>query len=306
MTAVKPVDATVMLRVPLVASVSSAAATVTFCVTFQLAVVKVRLEPAETVRLVSPVDAAVEVTVTLVVGATARRTLYVVVEPSGTVTAVGVTTSDCAVVVSLSASVAVTETGVMPAAVTPMVRDPLTVSASSAAATVTVCGVAKFAGVKVRLAPPETEMSASPVPTVDAAITSAAGADDSWTEYVVDPPSGTFTEVGVTTRLGVGGVPPQATPLTVKAVGLVFVPENDALKPTPETTPPVATVPFHAALLMETWLPVCDQVPAFHGGWLICWLPGNANPMVQLVSGSPLLCRVRSAVKPVGHAERSV
>ena len=67
-------------------------------------------------------------------------------------------------------------------AVTPIVRDPLTESASSAAATVTVCAVAKLAGVKVRLAPPETEMSASPVPAVEATVTLAAGAEESRTE----------------------------------------------------------------------------------------------------------------------------
>src|ERR1044072_3338807 len=69
----RPVEATVIGRVPLVESASSAAASVTFWVTFQFAVVKVRLAPADTVMLVSPVP-AVEVTVTLPVGWTARRT----------------------------------------------------------------------------------------------------------------------------------------------------------------------------------------------------------------------------------------
>ena len=83
---------------------------------------------------------------------------------SGTVTAVGVTTSDCAVPGSLSTSVAVTATAVRPVEATLIVRVPLVVSASSAAARVTVCGVAKLAGVKVRLPPPETVMLVSPAP----------------------------------------------------------------------------------------------------------------------------------------------
>src|SRR5688572_3496971 len=83
-----------MVRVPLLVSESSAADNVTFCAVFQLDGVKVRLPPAATVTSVSPLP-AVEVTVTLAVGWACSRTEKVLLPPSGTFTAVGLTTSAC-------------------------------------------------------------------------------------------------------------------------------------------------------------------------------------------------------------------
>ena len=88
------------------------------------------------------------------------------------------TTSDCVAVGSLSASVAVTPTGVMPDVLeaTVMVRDPLTVSVSSDAASVTVWLVCQFVGVKVSEPPAETVMLVSPVPAVEVTVTLLVGA----------------------------------------------------------------------------------------------------------------------------------
>src|SRR6185437_8819329 len=109
-----------------------------------LAVVKVRLPPADTVRLASPVPAVV-VTVTLALGWDWSRTVKVLVPPSGTLTAVDETTSAWAL--SLSASVAVTVTLVKPDAATVNGRVPLVVSVSSAAQIVTVWGTFQLADV---------------------------------------------------------------------------------------------------------------------------------------------------------------
>ena len=62
----------------------------------------------------------------------------------------------------MSASVAVTFTVVSPLDVTANTAEPFATSMSSAAASVTVCGVFQFAGVNVRLDPPLTDKSLSP------------------------------------------------------------------------------------------------------------------------------------------------
>jgi hypothetical protein len=104
-----PVALTVMPATPLVVSASSAAETVTFWFAFQFAGVKVSEPPAETVMSVSP-EARVDVTVTLAVGAAERRTAYVTMPPSGTLTLVGVTTS-CGVVPPHTVPLRVNEVG---------------------------------------------------------------------------------------------------------------------------------------------------------------------------------------------------
>ena len=64
--------------------------------------------------------------------------------------------------VSLSASVAVTLTAASPVDVTSNTAEPFVRSASSAAASVTVCGVSQLAVVNVRAAPPLSDRSVSP------------------------------------------------------------------------------------------------------------------------------------------------
>src|SRR5258707_2942243 len=76
---------------------------------------------------------------------------------------------------SLSSSDAVTVTDVSPLEATVIGRVPLVVSASSAAARVTVWVTFQFAVVKLRLAPTETVRSASPVPAVGGTLTRPAG-----------------------------------------------------------------------------------------------------------------------------------
>src|SRR5690606_21760171 len=157
----RPVDAQVTVRTPLASSPSSAAANVTSCWVPKLAGVKVLVPvPATTVMSVSPLP-AVQVTVTFAGGAAASRTPKTAVEPSGTDTEVGDTTMAWAA--SLSASVAVTDTVVSPVDAQLIMRAPLVLSASSAAARVTAWSAFQFAGVKVLVpVPATTVMSVSP------------------------------------------------------------------------------------------------------------------------------------------------
>ena len=53
--------------------------------------------------------------------------------------------------------------------------------------------------------------------------------------------------------------PSQVTPLRVNDVGLGLLPVWAPLKPK-FTVPPVGTLPFQAALVAVTWLPVCVMV----------------------------------------------
>jgi len=79
----------------------------------------------------------------------------------------------------LSASVAATVAdGIPPVALTVILAVPLVVSASSAADTVTFCGVAKLVGVNVSVPPAETVMSVSPELRVEVTVTLAVGAAD--------------------------------------------------------------------------------------------------------------------------------
>jgi len=59
----------------------------------------------------------------------------------------------------------------------------------------------------------------------------------------------------------------QATPLTVKAVGAVFVPEWDPLNPT-SVLAPGASVAFHPSPVAVTTLPVWDHVAL--QPWVTC------------------------------------
>jgi hypothetical protein len=102
-------------------------------------------------------------------------------------------------------------------------------------------------------------------------------------------------------RVTVGGwftdAPPQVTPLSVNEVGLGLLPVCEPLKPK-LTEPPVGTLPFQAALVAVTWLPVCVTVA--DQAWVTrCPEFGNVHPRFQAVSGSPRFCKVTLAVKPV-------
>jgi hypothetical protein len=123
---------------------------------------------------------------------------------------------------SLSASVAATATDGRPAALTVMVAVPLVVSASSAADTVTFCGVAKLDGVKVSVPPAETLTSVSPAERADVTVTLPVGAEDRRTATVTMPPSGTLTLAGETIK--VGEAPPHTFPFSVKLVGFALAP----------------------------------------------------------------------------------
>src|SRR5690606_31732249 len=297
LTEARPLDETMMVRAPLVVSLSSAAARVTVWGPVVLAG-KVSVEPLWMVMSGSP-DPRETVTVRLVDSATASETWKVAVPFSGTVTEVGSTTSACCTV--LSASVAVTVTGLIPEVVdaTIIVRVPLVVSESCDAARVTVCGSFQLLGVKVRLAPLATVMFSSPVPAVEVTTTFDVGAEVSRTVKVAVPPSGTVTEVGWTTSCGVGcGEPLQGTPLMVKLVGSPAgpAPEYVPLKPTPSTVWLVPTFPFHGALRTISVWPDCDHSPL--QPFCSCSLPGKVARSSQLVRGSPVLVNRKVPPKP--------
>ena len=136
--------------------------------------------------------------------------------PSGTVTDVGVTTSDCSCTASSSISVPLTVAEVTPVPPTVKTAVPEVVSASWAAARVTVCGVFQLAGVKVSEAPELTVRSVSPLVREVLTVTSAVGADDSRAVKVAVPPSLTATELAEVTTEGVAPPgPPQVVPFTV-------------------------------------------------------------------------------------------
>src|SRR5690606_41697788 len=78
-----------------------------------------------------------------------------------------------------------------------MVRVPLVVSASCAAASVTVCGVFQLLGVKVSVAPEEMVMSVSPLPAAEVTVTFSSGWAARRAVYVAVLPSGTVTDLGV-------------------------------------------------------------------------------------------------------------
>ena len=100
----------------------------------------------------------------------ASLTVNVFVSPSLTDTLVGETTSDCR---SLSASVPVTLTVVRPLDVTLNTAEPFARSISSAAASVTDCGVSQLTDVNVNVAAPERSLSPEVLATVT--VTSLAG-----------------------------------------------------------------------------------------------------------------------------------
>ena len=104
--------------------------------------------------------------------------------------------------VSLSCSVAVTVASTYPAAMHWNVADPASLSASSAAASVTICSVAKLPAVKTSAAPPATVRFVSPETRVTATVTDPAGALFSLTPNVARLPSGTATAAGEATTLG--------------------------------------------------------------------------------------------------------
>jgi hypothetical protein len=136
--------------------------------------------------------------------------------PSGTVTDVGVTSSDCSWTASSSISVPLTMAEVTPVPPTVKAAVPEVVSASWAAARVTVCGVLQLAGVKVREAPELTVRSASPLVREVLTVTLAAGADDSRAVKPAVPPSLTATELAEVTTEGVSPTgPPQVVPFTL-------------------------------------------------------------------------------------------
>ncbi len=101
---------------------------------------------------------------------------------------------------SSSASVAVTVVLVTPGPVRVKVLDPLTVSPSLPAETVTVCGVAQFEVVKESDAG-DPVRSASPLPEIATDVV-VAGAPERATVNVLLAPSGTVREAGVTTMAG--------------------------------------------------------------------------------------------------------
>ena len=88
----------------------------------------------------------------------------------------------------------------------------------------------------------------------------------------------------------VGGVvevpPPQATPLRVKAVGEVFVPLYEALKPK-LAVPPVAIAPLYDRLAADTAAPVWVTV-AFQP-WVTFWPPVKSKARLQLLTAAALL-----------------
>jgi hypothetical protein len=61
---------------------------------------------------------------------------------------------------------------------------------------------------------------------------------------------------GVSATVGGWFWPAQVTPLSVNEVGLGLLPPCAPLKPK-LAVPPVATLPFHGALVAVTWLPFC-------------------------------------------------
>ncbi len=192
------------------------------------------------------------VTVTPEAGWAASRTVKVPVEPSGTVTAAGVTTSDCSTVASSSTSVALTVAPVTPVPLTLKEAVPAVVSESWAAARVTVCAVLQFDGVKVSEAPELTVRSVSPLVRAVVTVTFELGAEESLAVNVAVPPSLTATALAeVTTDGVVGVVPPQVVPLTLNEVGFGLVPDQVPLKPT-ETEAPVARLPLYGMLVPVT------------------------------------------------------
>src|SRR5262245_10319917 len=110
-----------------------------------------------------------------------------------------------------------------------MVREPLEVSESSAADSVTFWGVCQLDDVKVSEPPPDTVTSVSPEPAVAVTVTLELGCACSRTEKVLLPPSGTLRLAGLTTRACWVCPPPQVTPLRLKLDGWAKVPL--ALKP---------------------------------------------------------------------------
>src|SRR5690606_4401023 len=248
-----------MVRVPLVVSASCAAASVTVCGVFQLLGVKVSVAPEEMVMSVSPLPAA-EVTVTFSSGWAARRTVYVAVLPSGTVTDVGVTISDCSWVASSSISLASTVAGVTPGPPTVKTAVPETASASCAAARVTVCGVSQLLGVNVSEAPEATLRSESPLVLVVFTVTFEEGADDRRAVKVAVPPSGTATELAEVMTAGVSVLgSPQVVPLMANEVGAGLLPVQEPLKPM-LVLAPVARLPFHSMFWAVTRVPDWLQV----------------------------------------------
>lgn len=97
---------------------------------------------------------------------------------------------------------------------------------------------------------------------------------------------------------GVGVSPPHETPLKVKAVGAVLVPEYVAWKPN-RADAPVASGPFQPALAAVTtlpvWVTVAFQPPVTRSS------PANVQDSDQEVTGAPPLVTWMSAVNPVAH-----
>ncbi|GAA1002682.1 hypothetical protein Aple_001270 [Acrocarpospora pleiomorpha] len=93
-------------------------------------------------------------------------------------------------------------------------------------------------------------------------------------------------------------LPVHVTPLRVKAVGAVLLPDHDPLKPK-ETVALVAMAAFQLTFAAVTCAP--DEVIVVFHAWVTCWPDGKVQASLQLLTGSPRLVRFTLAVNPPGH-----
>lgn len=107
--------------------------------------------------------------------------------------------------------------------------------------------------------------------------------------------------VGVAVGVGVGDGDAsvlQATPLSLKAVGAGFEPDQSARKPA-LTLPPVAITPFQLSLTTVTLAPDWDHLPL--QPWVTFWVPGKSKVRVQLLVAALLLVMTTLPWNPVLH-----
>ena len=188
---------------------------------------------------------------------------------------------------SLSASVAVTFRELRPLLLTVKTALPFALSASCAAANVTVCGVAQLEVVKLSAAPLLTLRSASPLVRATFTVVVAVGATLSRTVKVCVPPSGTVTALALAISAGVAAV---GSPPSRNSVRFVLPSLSKSSLPFTCVTVVIASAGFAFTMRHSKSSPIASRSPSTQSFGLLgkaSLESGMRSPSLSVVAFTP-------------------